>query len=185
MTLSPLSGHAGPYSPQANCPIPAMMPSSVPAIVTEPQSRAVDEYDSLRPIADLIRLLQTQISSFLSEPLKWTPSAPPENREAERMQAIDTIRQEVFRRLHDLSTRRLLEERLSGWVEAYDHRGTGSTKVRARDIVNLYESAAPIPNEMPGPDVNEFLFELRELVAESVLANQGELLGWTRAEVES
>jgi len=36
---------------------------------------------------------------------------------------------------------------------------------------------------MPGPDTNEFLFELRELVAESVLANSGQLLGWTREPV--
>ncbi|MDZ4856161.1 MAG: hypothetical protein SGJ26_15105 [Nitrospirota bacterium] len=145
----------------------------------------VDEYDSLRPVADLIRLLQAQISSFLSEPLKWNPSPPPENKDAEKAQAIDAIRQEVFRRLHELSTKRVLEERISGWNEAYEHRGTGSTRVRARDIMGLYESAAPVPNEMPGPDTNEFLFELRELVAESVLSNKGELLGWSRDFVEA
>lgn len=140
----------------------------------------LDEYDSLRPVADLIRLLQAQISAFLSEPLKWNPSSPPESKEVEKVQAIDAIRQEVFQRLHDLSTKRVLEERISGWAEAYERRGTGSTRVRARDIVGLYESAAPVPNEMPGPDTNEFLFELRELVAESVLKNKGELLGWQR-----
>jgi len=142
-----------------------------------------DEYESLKPVADLIRLMQTQISSFLSEPLKWEPSTPPESHDAEKLQAIDTIRKEVFTRMHELSNRRLLAERLSGWVEAYDHRGTGSTRVRARDLLSLYESAAPVPNEMPGPDANEFLFELRELVAESVLQGGGELRGWTRAEL--
>lgn len=140
----------------------------------------LDEYDSLKPVADLIRILQTQISMFLSEPLRWNPSTPPDSKEVERGQAIDAIRQEVFRRLHDLSTKRLLEERISGWAEAYDRRGSGSTRVRARDIIELYESAAPVPNEMPGPDTNEFLFEVRELVAESVLENKGQLLGWSR-----
>jgi hypothetical protein len=142
----------------------------------------IDEYESLRPVADLIRLLQAQISNFLSAPLKWSPSTPPESREQEKTQAIDSIRQDVFRRLHSLSTRRILEERISGWTEAYEHSGSGSTRVRAKDIIKLYESAAPVPNEMPGPDANEFLFELRELVAESILDNKGELLGWTRTD---
>lgn len=139
-----------------------------------------DEYDSLRPIADLIRFLQSHVSRFLSEPLSWKPENPAEDREAERVQAIDNIRAQVFARLHDLTKRRLIDERLSGWVEAYEHRGTGSTRVRAKELVNLYESAAPVPNEMPGPDLNEFLFEIRELVAESIVVGKGEVLGWTR-----
>jgi len=139
----------------------------------------VDEYDSLRPVADLIRLLQVQVSQFLSNPLDWSPSRPPEDSE-ERQTAIDTIKKEVFDRLHEMSRTRLLEERISGWVEAYEHRGPGSTRVRARQMVSLYEEAAPVPNEMPGPDANEFLFELRELIAESVTASGGALRGWTR-----
>lgn len=139
-----------------------------------------DEYDSLKPIADLIRFLQMHVSRFLAEPLNWKPENPPEDREAEKAQAIANIRTQVFSRLHDLSKRRLIDERLSGWVEAYEHRGTGSTRVRAKELVGLYESAAPVPNEMPGPDLNEFLFEIRELVAESIVAGNGEVRGWTR-----
>ena len=140
----------------------------------------VDEYDSLRPVADLIRLLQVQVGQFLSAPLAWLPSTPPEDSE-ERQTAIATIRKEVFDRLHDLARTRVLDERISGWVEAYEHRGRGSTRVRAHDMVTLYEEAAPIPNEMPGPDANEFLFELRELIAESVQESGGTLRGWTRS----
>jgi hypothetical protein len=47
-------------------------------------------------------------------------------------------------------------------------------------VGGLYESAAPIPNEMPGPDLNEFLFEIRELVAESIEECDGYLFGWKR-----
>lgn len=90
------------------------------------------------------------------------------------------IRQEVFRRLHELCTKRVLDERIKGWADAYDRRGAGSTRVRARDIMGLYESAAPIPSEMPGPEMNQFLFELRELVAGSVTQKKGTLLGWSR-----
>lgn len=139
-----------------------------------------DEYDSLRPIADLILRLQEKISAFLSEPLEWTPTLPEEGSDEIRIQAIDAIRREVNRRLHDLSRRRMIDEQLSGWVEAYELRGAGSTKVRAKELIGLYESAAPVPNEMPGPDANEFLFELRELVAESVEDSGGRLRGWKR-----
>lgn len=147
-----------------------------------------DEYDSLRPTADLISLLQTRISNFLStpvgwrrsapsDPTEWVPATPPEGKETELLQAIDEIRKQVFTRLHDLSKQRLIDERLSGWVSAFDHKGTGSTKVRARDIATLYEAAAPVPNEMPGPDANEFLIELRQLVGEAVIEGGGYMTG--------
>lgn len=141
-----------------------------------------DEYDSLKPVADLIRLLQNHLSRFLSTPLGWHPHAPAEDDES-RTVAIDSIRTEIHTRLHDLAKRRILDERFSGWVEAYEHRGTGSTFVRAREIVSIYQSAAPVPNEMPGPDSNEFLFEIRELVADSVAAGGGKLKGWTREDL--
>ena len=140
----------------------------------------VDEYDTLRPVADLIRLLQSHISQFLLNPLSWEPTIPPEDAEV-RITAIDAIKKEVFSRLHNLSRRRVLSERLSGWVQAYEHRGAGSTRVRAREVVTLYEGAAPVPNEMPGLDANGFLFELRDLIVESVQAGGGRLYGWRRA----
>ena len=139
-----------------------------------------DEYDTLRPIADLILRLQERVSSFLSEPLSWFPALPTDRAEELRVQAVDAIRREVNRRLHDLSRRRMIDERLSGWVEAFELKGTGSTRTRAKELLGLYESAAPVPNEMPGPDSNEFLFELRELVADSIEAGGGQLRGWKR-----
>ena len=142
-----------------------------------------DEYDTLKPVADLIRLIQNHMSRFLAAPLGWHPHAPAE--EESRTVAIDSIRSEVFTRLHELTRRRILDERLSGWLKAFEYRGTGSTRLRARDIVNIYESAAPVPNEMPGPDSSEFLFKIRELVAESVEAGGARLKGWTREDIQS
>ena len=142
-----------------------------------------DEYDTLKPVADFIRLIQNHLSRFLAAPLGWHPHAPAEDDES-RTIATDSIRTEVHTRLHELARRRILDERFSGWVEAYEHRGTGSTFDRARDIVTIYESAAPVPNEMPGPDSNEFLFEIRELVADSVADGGGKLKGWTREDLQ-
>jgi hypothetical protein len=36
-------------------------------------------------------------------------------------------------------------------LKAYELRGGGSTRVLMKELVDLYESAMPIPNEMPGP----------------------------------
>ena len=58
----------------------------------------------------------------------------------------------------------MLEEHVSEWVTAYEHRGEGSTLVRAWDVVTVYEVAAPIPDEMPGPDANEILFQILKKV---------------------
>ena len=143
-----------------------------------------DEYDNLRPVADLIRLLQRELGRYLTAPLDWEPYEPEQDSD-DMLIAVDAIKKEVFTRLHDLSQQRILEERVSGWLEAYEHRGPGSTRVRARDIVSLYETAAPIPNEMPGPDANEFMFELREIIADSVVAGGGKLRGWRRDEYEA
>jgi len=36
---------------------------------------------------------------------------------------------------------------------------------------------------MPGPDLSEFVLEVRELVAESIKDERGDVLGWSRVEV--
>ena len=103
-----------------------------------------------------------------------------EEKEGEKIQALDSIKKNVFQRLHDLSHRRLIDERLSGWVVAYCYRGTGSTRFAQKRSSGSTSLRRLLPNEMPGPDANEFLFELRELVADSVLEGGGKLLGWSR-----
>jgi len=141
-----------------------------------------DEYDSLKPVADLIRILQGHLSQFLSEPLGWDPGTPPDEEESHAA-AVDLIRKEAFTRLHDLSRRRILDECISGWAEAYEYRGEGSTKRRAQSIIELYSTAAPVPNEMPGPDANEFLDEMRVLAIEAIAAGGGRMKGWTREDL--
>lgn len=138
-----------------------------------------EEYGTLRPVADLINLLQIHVSQFLSNPLGWYPSIPP-NDSPDRIYSIDAIKKEVFTRFHDLSRRRVLDERVREWVVAYEYRGKDSTKVRAREVATIYEEAAPIPNEMPGPDANKFLFELRKLISDSIQTAGGRLKSWVQ-----
>jgi hypothetical protein len=137
-----------------------------------------DEYDTLRPVADLIRTLQTHISSYLASPFDWKPYPPRQDQEEKQGRALDNIRQRVFTALHDLSTERIIREHLAEWVVAYDYRGTGSTRLRAKDIRALYESGAPVPAEMPGKDANKFMLDVRVMVKNAVIASGGSVVGW-------
>lgn len=120
-----------------------------------------DEYDTLRPIADLRKELMERIYVFVQNPLRWKGPEPADD----QMQAsFDALADNLGRRLIKLCTRRVRDERAARWQDAYDKHGTGSTFVRARIIGDeIYEPAAPVPDITPSPDRNQFL---REVIAE-------------------
>lgn len=124
-----------------------------------------DEYHILRPVADLIAQLQEHISVFIGTPLSWDPTNAPE----EVCQgALDAVSRSVFTTLHEFCSSRIFLNRVPDWSQAYSHRGTGSTRVRARDIRGIYDSAAPVPGEVPAADSNEFLIEIRKLLTRAI-----------------
>lgn len=117
-----------------------------------------DEYAWLRPVADLRKELAERIYVFVQNPLRWEGAEPDEE---QKQQKYDALAEAVSRRLRDLASRRVWTERIEGWQEAYDKRGSGSTYARARIIGdNIYEPAAPVPDVTPSPDRNEFLHEV-------------------------
>ena len=120
-----------------------------------------DEYDTLKPVADLRRELTQKIYVFVQNPLEWEGPEPTED---EEQATYDAIAENIASRLMELSTRRVWRDRANEWRDAYDKHGTGSTFVRARIIGDdIYEPAAPVPDVVPSPDRNLFL---REVVAE-------------------
>lgn len=120
-----------------------------------------DEYDTLRPIADLRRELVERIYVFVQHPLRWVGHEPSDD---QKQACFDSLADNLAGRLLELCTRRVWRERASQWQVAYDKHGTGSTFVRARIIGDeIYEPAAPVPDVTPSPDRNQFL---REVVAE-------------------
>lgn len=120
-----------------------------------------DEYDTLRPVADLRKELRDRIYVFIQNPLQWDG---PEPTEEEMQTKFDALADNLSGRLLALTTRRVWHERIKDWERAYQKAGKGSTFVRARIIGNeIYEPAAPIPDVTPSPDRNQFL---REVVAE-------------------
>ena len=132
-----------------------------------------DEYDNLRPVADLVTQLRESLSRFLNTPISWTREPADEQ---EEQAAIDYIRQMVDIALHDLAVRRLVEIHLAEWRVAYDEfRGPGSTRLRAVAIHGIYDAAAPLPDAvMTSPSVT-FLAEIRRIIRSAIEANGGEV----------
>lgn len=129
-----------------------------------------DEYDSLRPVADLVARLTESISRFLDQPIDWTRE--PEN-EQEEQAAIALVRRTVSAAMFDLAVRRLVEEHLNDWRTAYNHRGEGSTFRRARVIRGIYDEAAPLPDAVMPPSSKQFLSEVRGIVTSAIIASGG------------
>lgn len=121
-----------------------------------------DEYDTLKPVADLHQQLQRRIYVLIQNPIEWEGKEPPDE---EKQRIFDALADEVSRRFIDLASRRVWQQRVPQWQEAYRLRGSGSTFVRASMIArDVYEKAAPVPDVTPSPDRNEFLREVVEAV---------------------
>ena len=134
---------------------------------------AIDEYDTLRPIADLIRNLRDRIYLFLQNPLRWEPqNAPSEMRQT----AIDRISQRVDAELHGLIQQRLLDQMAIQWQEAYNYRGRGSASQRANEIRNIYNVAAPVPGEVSTIYTSRFIHAIRSIVETAIQESGGEVI---------
>ena len=124
-----------------------------------------NEYDDLRPVADLVARLQENISRWLDSPAGWTRE--PESQE-ERDLALALVRKMVFDALHELVEERLSDEHRPDWQTAYGFSGGGSGHRRAEEIDRIYEEAAPaISSAMSGP-ARKFLHNLHRIVREAV-----------------
>jgi signal recognition particle receptor subunit beta len=132
-----------------------------------------DEYDTLKPVADLRQQLQTRIYVALQNPLTWDGGEPSDDG---KQQIFDDLADRISKKLVDLSTRRIRKERVADWQSAYNERGRGSTFVRAKIIVeDIYNRAAPVPDIIPSPERNRFLHEVMDTI-QSVADEVGTVL---------
>ena len=131
------------------------------------------EYDSLRPVADLVGRITEEVANFLDHPIGWSRT-PIDADEAQL--AIAPIRQKVFKLLHQLALERLISKHLADWRRSFEHKGKGSTARRAVDIRGIYELAAPIPGTVNTASALEFLKAVRELVHDAVKESNGVML---------
>ncbi len=130
-----------------------------------------NEYDNLRPAADVLARLQEGVSHWLDSQSEDTLNQSTE----ERNSAYSAIRQHVSRRLHDWIIARMSYESLADWQDAYEHRGAGSTFIRAKDIAAIYEATAPTIRATMTMQAREFRSALRQIVQEAVERTGGQI----------
>lgn len=137
-----------------------------------------NEYDGLRPVADLVRQLQVSISIWLDNPAGWTRLPADED---EGRTAINQIRREVFIGIHELSERRLIKSHPNEWQTAYGFSGTGSSSRRAERMERIYNAAAPSISSVMDLSTQKFLDEVIEIVRTAVEEAGGSVDGVARA----
>jgi hypothetical protein len=69
------------------------------------------------------------------------------------------------------------EEHLNEWTVAYSQRGTGSARVRAKEIRSINEDVAPVPDEVPAPLASKLLDDFRHIFREAAAAAGAEIVG--------
>lgn len=119
-----------------------------------------DEYDTMKPAADLIRAMSEQALAFISTPRGWQPAPPSED---DAQNAINLVAREFFARLHTLVADRLWLTQLAEWQTAYDLRGAGSGDRRKNNLNAIYHKAAPVPGAVPMPEATAFLDAVRDV----------------------
>lgn len=131
-----------------------------------------DEYSDLKPVADLIRVLSEHIRIFINNPLKVEPATATD---ILKLEAIDQIAREIFSLLHDFVSDILFKNKTLNWNTAYSYRGIGSSRIRANDVKNIYDTSVPIPGEIPSVDTNLFLSNIRTIIKKGIEAGGGRI----------
>jgi GTPase SAR1 family protein len=132
-----------------------------------------DEYDTMKPVAHLLALLLDKFTAFVGTPREWKPGDASTEAKDE---AVARVSAEVSKRLEEYVARRMREEHLNEWTVAYSQRGTGSTRVRAREIRSINEDVAPVPDEVPAPLASKLLDDFREIFREAATAAGAEII---------
>ncbi|QXP88388.1 hypothetical protein [Methylococcus capsulatus] len=87
-----------------------------------------DEYDNLKPVADLRKQLQDRLYVLLQNPLRWDPAEPTDD--AHKQQVFDGLANALSAKTLDLATRRVRAERMPEWQSAFNQSGRGSSYAR-------------------------------------------------------
>lgn len=124
-------------------------------------------------MADLVRLLEEKLYSFVAQPRTWKPGPPSEDM---RQSALAKVRQAIHSMAEDMVRDRLFVERTSEWIAAFECKGTASTYRRAGAVRDIYALAAPVPQEAAVREASEFLDLVRERVREAVARAGGEMI---------
>ena len=118
----------------------------------------------LRPTANLRTALETALSRFLENPIRWGGDPTPE----QKRDAIERLKTAVAKKLPDIVNQRLREEPTTSWREAWLPRGARSTDTRRIRIEGIYQQQVPIPDARGGKTVLDFMKKIEEIVDEAL-----------------
>lgn len=133
----------------------------------------LDSYDTMRPVADLLRDLAEGLSDFIATPRRWKPLGIGEEA---RQRAVETVRQKMAERVKEFASANLQLDPRPEWNRAWSLSGRGSGSQRSREIWAIYEKAAPDIGEVPSDDSATVLDTLRRLFREAVEEAGGEIM---------
>lgn len=132
----------------------------------------MDGYGSFSPAADFATMLGERLARFLAKPIRFEPSNCTEDA---KESATARVRQELAKRLDPWIRELLLSKPLTLWVRAYEHRGAGSTRMRALDIDVLNLASVP-PSSEEGDEVStRFRAEVKDIVVAAIDQGGGKL----------
>ncbi len=84
-----------------------------------------DEYDNLKPVANLRNQLRDRLYVLLQNPLRWEPAEPSDD--DQKLQVYDELANALSVKMQDLATRRIRAERMPDWQSAFNQSGRGSS----------------------------------------------------------
>jgi GTPase SAR1 family protein len=133
-----------------------------------------DEYDGMRPVAEMSKYIRESLYAFISKPYDWTQKA-----ESDEMkeQAISQIAGVLSSKLDEFASTRLWKSQMVEWVKAYQRKDIGSARLRASDLKRINTTAMVIPGESDtkASEANELISAVCKIVQEAVYEADGEL----------
>jgi len=135
----------------------------VKALARRFSERWSDEYEDLKPLADLHRQLQEGCYRFIQSPEAWTGPVPSDD---EKQQVFTEFARDISGHLMIPAAERVRDEALQMWRDAYHLRGKNATFRRAMLMrTSIFEQIVPLLERTP--DANKFMNDIIRVVRDA------------------
>ena len=135
----------------------------IKALARRFSERWSDEYEDLKPLADLHRQLQEGCYRFIQSPVEWTGPVPSDD---EKQQVFSEFARDISMHLLIPAAERVQDDALHMWRDAYHLRGENATFRRAMLIrSSIFERIAPLLERTP--DANKFMNDIVRVVRDA------------------